>query len=58
MQAFKATYQEFGKDGKGTEISKMIGAGTFSGAAKKAEGQQVAGALELIRLETTNEVIL
>jgi len=57
MKAFKATYT---KNGSGPE-TKLIGAHTFTAAAKKAEFEEQDDAMKqltLVSLETTDEVIL
>lgn len=52
MKAFEATYT---KKGSAEEV-KLIGANTFTAAARKAE--DVDESLELVKLELTDKVIL
>jgi hypothetical protein len=55
MQAFKASYLQL-KDN--SVETKIIGAGSFVGAAKKAESQESAGNYELRSLERDDETVI
>jgi hypothetical protein len=55
MFAFKASYLRLKDDSVET---KIIGAGSFTAAAKKAETQETPGSVELRSLERDDETVI